>query len=120
MREMEIVSEKEIKLKKIGWKLTPRFARQAFIMEIVMIPITITISLTLMGFAKVFHTIPLTITLSVAIIAGIAGIVLGSLSLRDQKTVFGIIGLVLGIVITLYNAFLMFILHCDAWFSIPY
>ena len=120
MSDTGLTSEKEIKQKKVSWSTIPCSARQTFIMGIVMVPITIAIALTFMGFANVFYTIPLAITLSLAIIIGLTGIILGSLSIQKQKTAFGIIGLILGIIIALSNAFLMFILYCDAWFSVPY
>lgn len=119
MTETESISEKETKLKKIGWSLTPRFARQAFILSIILIIESIVLLFTFAVFANVFYTIPLTIMLSVAIIVGIIGTTPGSLSLKEKKTIFGILGVIFNIIAVLWNAIALFILHCDAWFSIP-
>ena len=119
METMDSKSNNEKELKRKNWLEVPKMARQAFIAEITMIPITIAISFTGLWIAKILSVIFLTIILSIAICAGIVGIILGSMSLKEQRTAYGIIGLIIGVIITLYNAFLMFILHCDAWFSVP-
>lgn len=120
MSDTGVTSEKEVKQKKVSWSTTPSFAKQSFIIGIILIAESVINLFTFFGFAKIWNTIPLTMMLSIAIIVGIIGTILGSLSIREKKTIFGILGIILSIIAVLWNAFSLFVLHCDAWFSVPY
>jgi len=124
MTEREIVSEeenpeKEHSLFVEAWFKAPKLARQAIKLSLGVFVITVVLSMTYVGFAGVLYAIPLTIILSYTIVAGIIGTVLSSLSMKEQKTFFGIISLIICVIATLLNAYIMFMVHCDTLYSIP-
>ena len=85
----------------------------------IMVAITIIISISFGLTIKLLNAIPITIFLALAIIAGVFGIIFGIISLNQKRELFGFLGLIISILITLWDAFMMFVLHCDAWFSVP-
>ena len=124
MTEMEIVSEKEKSEKKKSllveaWYDAPKLARQALLLMLGVVAATLIDSATFYYFARVLLAIPLTIMLSYIIVAGIVSSILSSLSIKEKRTFFGIIALIFSILATLLNAYTMFMIHCDAGYSIP-
>ncbi|HUU78814.1 MAG TPA: hypothetical protein VMX55_10740 [candidate division Zixibacteria bacterium] len=107
------------KVKGERWAFAPRHAQQSFTISMITVVITIIISFSFGLAAKVLYAIPITIVLSSAILAGIIGIIYGSISLREKKERFGFLGVIFGILTTLWNVFMMIVLHWDAAFSVP-
>ena len=75
------------KVKGERWSFTPLYAQRAFTISMITVVMTIIISFTFRLAAKVLYAIPITIVLSSAILAGIIGIVFGSISLQKKKNV---------------------------------
>ena len=124
MTETESVSEKEKPEKKKSllaeaWYDAPKLARQALKLSLGIFVITVVNSMTFALFARVLYEIPVTIVLAYTIVAAIVGTVISGLSIKEQRTFFGVISLIICVIATLLNAYMLFMIQCDAWYSIP-
>lgn len=90
MTEKESISEKEKPEKKKSllaeaWYDAPKLARQALKLSLGVFVITVVLSMTFAGFARVLYEIPVTIVLAYIIVAAIVGTVISSLSIKEHS-----------------------------------
>ena len=124
MTEMEIATEKEKSEKKesllaLAWSEAPELAHKSIKLALGLFVVTVVLAFTHALFAKVLNEIPVTIVLAYTIVASIVGITISSISIREKRTFFGIVSLIICTIAALLNAYMLFVIQCDAWFSIP-
>lgn len=124
MTERDIVTE-EKKPKKMfsllaeAWSDTPELAHTSLKLALIIFVVTVVLSFTCVFIARLLNEIPVTILYAYTIALGIAGTVVSSLSVKEHRTFFGIVSLLICLIATLWNSYVSFIIQCDAWFSFP-